>query len=101
MRAGPLKGTIATELSEVHSPMPWSDWLRKRCRVRLRAVVLCVGMLTQGPLALAQDSSHGQDTIPAKREAQTSFATVKGLAGTWVGSVTTDPHNPDIEGPIE
>ena len=26
---------------------------------------------------------------------------MKSLAGTWSGSVTTDPPNPDIEGPIQ
>jgi hypothetical protein len=61
-------------------------------------MVLCVGLLTQCRPAFAQDSSSGQDTTSAMREAQTSFGVLKGLAGTWTGSVTTDPHNPDIEG---
>ena len=69
--------------------------------MKLRAMVLCVGLLAQCRPALAQDPSPGQDTIRAKREAQTSFGILKGLAVTWTGSVATDPHNPDIEGPIQ
>jgi len=69
--------------------------------VRLRAMVLCAGLLAQCRPALAQAPSPGQDTIRAKREVQTSFSVLKGLAGKWTGSVTTDPHNPDIEGPIQ
>jgi len=61
-------------------------------------MVLCVGLLAQCRPALAQGPSPGQDTIPAEREARTSFGVLKGLAGTWTGSVATDPHNPDIEG---
>ncbi len=69
--------------------------------MRLRAMVLCVGLLAPCRSALAQGGSPGQDTIPAGHEAQTSFGVLKGLAGTWTGSVTTDPHNPDIEGSIK
>ena len=69
--------------------------------MRLRAMVVCVGLLAQCRPALAQVPSPGQDTIPANREAQTSFGVLKGLAGKWTGSVTTDPHNPDIEGTIQ
>ncbi|TMQ72543.1 MAG: hypothetical protein E6K80_02540 [Candidatus Eisenbacteria bacterium] len=69
--------------------------------MRWRATVLCVALLAQYRPALAQDSPPGQDTISAKRVAGTSFDVLKGLAGSWTGSVTTDPHNPDIEGPIQ
>src|SRR5262245_33301891 len=71
------------------------------CRVRLRATVLCVGLLVQCQLALAEDSSSRRDSIPAKGDAGSWFGALKGLAGTWTGSVTTDPHDPDIEGPIQ
>ena len=64
-------------------------------------MVLCVGLLAQCRPTLAQAPSPGQDTISAKRVAGTSFDVLKGLAGSWTGSVTTDPHNPDIEGPIQ
>lgn len=67
----------------------------------VRAMVLCVGLLAQCRPAVAQDASLGRDTIPASREARTSFEALKGLAGTWAGSVTTNPHNPDLEGPIQ
>jgi hypothetical protein len=30
-----------------------------------------------------------------------SFRVLKSLAGTWNGRVTTDPANPDIEGPVQ
>jgi hypothetical protein len=69
--------------------------------VRLRAIVLCVGLLVPFRPAMAQGSSTGQDTLLVRREAQASFGVLKGLAGSWTGSVTTDPHNPDLEGPIQ
>jgi hypothetical protein len=52
-------------------------------------------------LPLRKSHRPGQDTIVAKSEAQTSFDVLKGLAGKWTGSVTTDPHNPEIEGSIQ
>ena len=30
-----------------------------------------------------------------------SFDALKSLAGTWTGPVTTDPPDPDIDGPIQ
>ena len=69
--------------------------------MRLRATVLCVGLLAQFRPALGQDPWPAQDAILAKREAPNSFDVLKGLAGKWTGSVTTDPHDPDIEGPIQ
>jgi hypothetical protein len=48
--------------------------------------VIFLGLLACSGPALAQDAS---------------FDTLKTLAGTWAGSVTTDPHNPDIEGSIQ
>jgi hypothetical protein len=67
--------------------------------VRWQAMVLGVVLLAQGRPAFAQALSPGQDTIPAK--ARSSFAALQGLAGAWTGTVTTDPHNPDIEGSIQ
>jgi hypothetical protein len=64
-------------------------------------MAICVGLLAQCCPALAQTPSPAQDTIPAKHDARTSFDVLKGLAGVWTGSVTTDPHNPDIEGAIQ
>jgi len=64
-------------------------------------MVLSVGLLAQCRPALAQGASPGQDSTAATHEAQTSFGVLKALAGTWTGSVTTDPHNPEIEGAIQ
>ena len=69
--------------------------------MRLRAIVICVGLLAPCRPAVAQVPSAGRDTTPAKSEAQTSFDVLKGLAGKWTGSVITDPHNPEIEGAIQ
>jgi len=67
----------------------------------LRSIAFCAALLAQCHPVRAQSSSPGRDTIPAKPEAQTSFDVLKGLAGRWSGSVTTEPHNPDIEGSIQ
>jgi len=64
-------------------------------------LVLCIGVLSLCRPAFAQNSSQGPKTTPAKSDGQTSFDDLKGLAGTWAGRVTTDPPNPDIEGPIQ
>lgn len=45
--------------------------------------------------------SAKQEAHPAGSDGQISVGVLKNLAGTWVGSVTTDPPNPDIEGPIQ
>src|SRR5262245_5958510 len=53
------------------------------------------------PPGLAQTPPPRQEAIPAKSDAQVSFDVLKSLAGTWSGSVTTDPPNPDIDGRIQ
>jgi hypothetical protein len=63
-------------------------------------MVLGVGLLAQCGTAFAQAPLPGLDMTPAMHEAQASFGVLKSLAGTWNGSVTTDPHDSDIEGPI-
>ena len=62
--------------------------------------VLCIGVLSMCHLTFAQDPSPGQKAIPAKSDAQISFDALKSLAGTWTGPVTTDPPDPEINGPI-
>jgi len=37
----------------------------------------------------------------AQSDAQISFVALKSLAGSWTGPVTTDPPNPDLDGPIQ
>src|SRR5262249_35375252 len=66
-----------------------------RCAMRWCAMMVCIVLLAGSP-AVAQDSSSAQE-----RDARTSFDVLKGLVGKWTGSVTTDPHNPDIEGSIQ
>jgi hypothetical protein len=48
-------------------------------------------------LALAHEPSQAQPKLAT----QASFDSLKSLAGAWTGTVTTNPHNPDIEGPIQ
>ena len=73
-----------------------------RCsRVKSLWWVLCTGVLLLCRLALAQAPSAGQQAPPATSAAQVSFGALKSLAGTWTGAVTTDPPNPEIQGPIQ
>jgi hypothetical protein len=64
-------------------------------------LVLCIGVLFLCRPTFVQNSSPGPKAIPAKSDGQTSFEALKSLAGTWTGRVTTDPANPDIDGPIQ
>lgn len=64
-------------------------------------LVLCIGVLLLCGVAFAQNSSPGQEAIASRSDAQISFGALKTLAGTWVGRVTTDPPNPEIDGPIQ
>ena len=69
--------------------------------MKLPPAVLCIGLPSLCCLAFAQNPTPGQEAIAAKSGAQISFAALKSLAGTWTGRVTTDPPNPEIEGPIQ
>jgi hypothetical protein len=51
-------------------------------------VLLCVLVLTLSSFAFAQT------------DAQKSFDTLKTLAGSWQGQITTDPKQPEIDGKI-
>lgn len=64
-------------------------------------LMLGIGVLSLFRLSFAQNPSAGQEAMPAKSDAQISFGALKTLAGTWTGSVTTDPPNPEIEGAIQ
>ena len=70
----------------------------------MRSLALAIGIAILSPcgLALAQDSSRGREANPSTTsDAQISFGALKKLAGTWTGQVTTDPHNPEIDGAIQ
>jgi hypothetical protein len=60
-----------------------------------------ISMVPLCRVALAQNASPGQKAAPAEPGGQVSFAALKKLAGTWTGVVTTDPPNPDINGPVQ
>jgi hypothetical protein len=64
-------------------------------------LMLCMGVLSLCHLAFAQNPSPGQKAIPAASDVFSSFGALKSLAGTWTGMATTDPHVPDIDGPIQ
>ena len=64
-------------------------------------LLLSVGMLPLCRPALAQSSPAAQNVAPAESAGQISFAALKSLAGAWTGLVTTDPPDPDINGPIQ
>jgi hypothetical protein len=64
-------------------------------------LTLCIGILSLCGLVSAQNTSREQQATPSTTPAQTSFEALKSLAGTWTGRVTTDPHNPEIEGTIQ
>jgi hypothetical protein len=60
-----------------------------------------MGLLSPSWPAFGQNPSPRHETPSSAREAPTSFGVLKGLAGKWSGTVTTEPHNPEIEGPIQ
>lgn len=53
-------------------------------------MAISIGMIVVGTLALAQ-------TAIQKSDAQKSFDSLKGLAGTWQGSITMNPPMPDMD----
>lgn len=69
-------------------------------RMRFLLLLPCIGALLCG-FAFAQNPSPKRSAGPAKSDAQTSFAGPKSLAGSWSGTVTTEPSNPDLNGPIQ
>lgn len=63
--------------------------------------MLPLALFTGVLLPLAPAPSPGQEATPAISAAQISFGVLKSLAGTWTGTVTTAPPNPEIDGPIQ
>jgi hypothetical protein len=82
-------------------PIRFNSFPTRRSHVKSLPWVLCTGVLLLCRLALAQAASPGQEAVPATSPAQVSFGVLKSLAGTWTGAVTTDPPNPEIQGPIQ
>jgi hypothetical protein len=69
--------------------------------VKTLLLALCINVLSLSQQTSAQTPSPGQNAIAAKAAAQIAFDQLKGLAGAWTGTVTTDPPNPDINGSIQ
>jgi hypothetical protein len=71
--------------------------------MKSRSFVLFVVMMWLSTVTFAQSDAHKMDTpkIPApKSEAQTSFDTMKTLAGSWEGLIKTVPQEAAIEGKL-
>ncbi len=62
--------------------------------------MLFVVLMALSTLALAQSDAQKSPTAPVPSAAQKSFATMKSLAGSWEGHVTTVPPAADIEGKL-
>lgn len=61
---------------------------------------------SDAPKAAAASDPHGHNSVSTaapKTEAQTSFATIKSLAGVWTAKITVDPPMPamDDKGPSQ
>jgi hypothetical protein len=69
-------------------------------RLRLWLVLLFAAQLFYFPV-FAQIPLQSQDKTTTTSNAEMSFRVLKMLDGTWNGQVTTDPSNPDINGPIQ
>ena len=57
-------------------------------------VALSIGLISLSSLALAQSTA----APIAPTEAQTSYDLMKSLAGTWLGTIRTDPAQPVMDG---
>src|SRR5580765_8854893 len=67
--------------------------------LRLIVPVVLLSFSLMYPSAFAQSDMHKMDAPKAaapKSQAQTSFDTLKSLAGEWEGSVTLDPPMPEM-----
>jgi len=60
--------------------------------------VVLMGLFT---VTFGQSDAHKATDKVTPSEAEKSFDQLKALAGTWRGSVTTSPPNPEIDGPIQ
>jgi len=69
--------------------------------MRSFAFVLWMGVLASSRLGYAQTASPVPRASASTSDALVAFDALKGLSGAWSGRVTTEPRNPEIEGPIE
>ena len=74
--------------------------IRANRPMRLFALVLWMGVLVCSRLACAQNASPVPRASAPTSDAGVAFDALKGLSGAWSGRVTTEPPNPEIEGPI-
>jgi len=58
--------------------------------------ILSLSLMSLPALAFAQSDMHKAADKVAPSEAQKSFDTLKSLAGTWQGAVSTDPPIPEM-----
>ena len=61
-------------------------------------LMLSVVLMSLCSLAFAQSDVQKSSVAPVPSEAQKSFATMKTLAGSWEGPVTTSPQAVEVEG---
>ena len=62
---------------------------------------VCLALLLFLPVSsptFAQSTSYESTDPAASSDAQAAFDKIKSLAGTWVGSLTTSPQEPSVEG---
>jgi hypothetical protein len=64
--------------------------------MKLPRVMLLLVLISLSAAAFAQ--SEAQNMNVQKSEAEKSFDAMKGLSGTWEGSVTVDPPQPEMKG---
>jgi hypothetical protein len=74
--------------------------MRSNRPMRSFVFVLWMGFLVSSRLACAQNALPVARANAPTSDARVAFDALKGLGGTWSGRVTTEPPNPEIEGPI-
>jgi len=65
--------------------------------VKSHRLILSVALMSLATVAYAQSDAHKSANKPAPSEAQKTFTQLKNLAGTWEGSVTVTPPQPDMD----
>jgi hypothetical protein len=75
--------------------------LSRIVQVRSFLLVLSIMACSLCCASFAQSHSAGREALLANSDAKISFGALMGLAGTWTGRVTTEPPNPEINGPIQ